>query len=173
MDTLDEALALELVAMPLSCIDRPHARPSNRGYLWEASYRPPDDFERTRAFYGCFDWHSAVNSTWALVKALKMFPALSVAPLVRAKLDRHLGKSNIEGEIAFFQDAGTFELPYGYAWVLKLQGELLTWKDPDAPKWAANLAPLADACTPSASPTTSRTSSARCARACTRTRRSR
>ena len=108
---LDERLALELAAMPLSCVDWPHARPTARGYLWEATHRPPDDFEKTRAFYGCFDWHSAVNSTWALVKTLKMFPSVTVGPLARAKLERHLGKSNIEGEVDYFKDAGAFELP--------------------------------------------------------------
>jgi hypothetical protein len=128
--------------MPLSCLDRPQQRPPARAYLWEGTYRPVDNFEKTRAFYGCYDWHSAVNSTWALVKAVKMFPSLSTARLIRRKLDEHLGKSNIEGEAAFLKDAGPFELPYGYAWVLKVQGELLSWKDPDAEKWAANLAPL-------------------------------
>ena len=140
---LDEALAVSLTAMPLSCLDRPHARPATRGYLWEATYRPIDDFQKTRIFYGCFDWHSAVNSAWSLVKALKMFPGMATGPLIRAKLDKHLGKSNVAGEAAFFKDSGQFEVPYGLAWTLKLQGELLSWEDPDAKKWAENLRPLA------------------------------
>ena len=139
---LDEALAVSLTAMPLSCLDHPHARPAMRGYLWEATYRPVDDFAKTRIFYGCFDWHSAVNSTWSLVKALKMFPSMATAPLIRNKLDRHLGKANVAGEVAFFKDSGQFEVPYGLAWTLKLQGELLSWNDPDGKKWAENLQPL-------------------------------
>jgi hypothetical protein len=83
-----------------------------------------------------------VNSTWALVKVIKTFPGFQLQALIRQKLDGHLGKTNIEGEAAYFKDAGQFEVPYGYAWVLKLQGELLSWKDADAEKWAANLAPL-------------------------------
>jgi hypothetical protein len=140
---LDEALAVSLTAMPLSCLDRPHARPATRGYLWEATYRPVEDFQKTRIFYGCFDWHSAVNSAWSLVKALKLFPGMATAPLIRAKLDRHFGKSNVAGEVAFFKDSGQFEVPYGLAWTLKLQGELLSWNDPDAKRWAENLQPLA------------------------------
>lgn len=143
LPVLDEKMAFSLTAMPLSCLDHPQARPATRGYLWEATYRPVDDFDKTRMFYGCYDWHSAVNSTWALVKALKMFPKTSTGPLIRAKLNKHLAKSNVEGELAYFKDAGQFELPYGYAWTLKLQGELLSWDDPDAAQWAANLAPLA------------------------------
>src|SRR5262245_18879336 len=54
--------ALWLATMPLACLDRPHAAPSGRWYLWEATYRPPDDYQRNLAFYGCFDWHSSVNS---------------------------------------------------------------------------------------------------------------
>jgi hypothetical protein len=140
--TLEEPLAAGLAAMSLSCLGRPHARPGARPYLWEAAYQPLEDFERNRVFYGCFDWHSAVNSTWALVKLLWLFPDSATAPIIRQKLNRHLGKSNVEGELAFFKDAGQFELPYGYAWTLKLHGELLSWNDPDAAKWAANLAPL-------------------------------
>ena len=123
-------MALMLTAMPLACLDRPQVRPAARGYVWEATYRPVDNFEKTRAFYGCYDWHSSVNSTWALVRALKMFPQLATAPLIRQKLNRHLATSNITGEVWFFKDSGQFEVPYGLSWTLKLQGELLSWDDP-------------------------------------------
>jgi len=139
---IDEPLAVTLTAMPLSCLDHPQARPATRGYLWEASYRPVDDFAKTRIFYGCFDWHSAANSAWSLVKALKMYPSMPTASLIRTKLDRHLGKSNVAGEVDFFKTSGQFEVPYGLAWTLKLQGELLSWNDPDAKKWSENLQPL-------------------------------
>jgi len=141
-ETLDAPMALMLTAMPLACIDRPQARPATRGYVWEATYRPVDDFARTRAFYGCYDWHSAANSTWALVRALKMFPDMPTAPLIRQKLNRHLGATNVVGEVSFFKESGQFEVPYGLSWTLKLQGELLSWDDPDARKWAQNLQPL-------------------------------
>ena len=139
---LNESLAVSLTAMPLSCIGHPQSRPPTRGYLWEAAYRPVDDFQTTRIFYGCFDWHSAANSVWSLVKGLKMFPSMATAPLIRAQLDKHLGKSNVAGEVAFFKESGQFEVPYGLAWTLKLQGELLSWNDPDGKKWAENLQPL-------------------------------
>jgi hypothetical protein len=141
--TFDLEQATWLATMPLACLDHPQAKPAARPYLWEGTYTPVQNFDKTRAFYGCFDWHSSVNSTWALVKVIKTFPAFPLQALIRQRLDAHLGKSNIEGEVAYFKDAGQFELPYGYAWILKLQGELLDWKDPDAQKWSANLAPLA------------------------------
>ena len=140
---LNQEQALWLATMPLSCLDRPQAAPSGRGYLWEATYRPPDDYQKNLAFYGCFDWHSSVNSTWTLVRLLKGYADLPVGNLVRQKLGRHLDASNLAGELAYLKTAGQFERPYGYAWILKLAAELSDWKDPDAQKWSANFAPLA------------------------------
>jgi hypothetical protein len=141
---LNQNQALWLATMPLACLDHPHAAPSGRGYLWEATYRPPDDYQKNLAFYGCFDWHSSVNSTWTLVKLLKSYPDISIAGLIRQQLGKHLDKSNLAGELAYLKNAGEFERPYGYAWVLKLAAELADWKDPDAQKWAANMSPLAE-----------------------------
>ena len=74
---------------------------------------------------------------------LKRYPDLPVGGLIREKLADHLGRQNLEGELAFFKDAGNFERPYGYAWLLKLHAELASWKDPEATRWADNVAPLA------------------------------
>ena len=140
---LDAAHALSLSAMPLTCVDHPQPRPNTPPYLWDATYTPVDSFETKRAFYGCYDWHSAVNSTWTLVKLLRLFPDLPTGPAIREQLTRHLGASNIAGEVEFFRESGRFELPYGYAWLLRLQGELKSWNDPDAKRWASSLQPLA------------------------------
>lgn len=141
---LDLKTALTLVAMPLSCLDRPHAAPGDRStYLDEfvAARRP--GYERDRAFYGCWDWHSAVNSTWAMVRIYKEFPELPVAGLVREKLRDHLSGQAMAGETEFFRENVGFERPYGYAWLLKLYAELRTWDYPDAERWANNVEPLA------------------------------
>jgi hypothetical protein len=138
---LDQAQWLAI--MPLSCLDHPQAQPSAPAYLWAATYRPPDDYQKTLAFYGCFDWHSSVNSTWTLLRLLKSYPALRVSNLIRRELGRHLDAPNLAGELAYLKTAGQFERPYGYAWILKVSAELSDWKDPDGEKWAANMAPLA------------------------------
>ena len=139
----DNTTALLLSAMPLSCMDHPQPRPNAVPYLWDATYTPVADHETTRAFYGCYDWHSAVNSAWTLVRILKTFPALSTAPAIRQKLNDHFGATNIAGDLEFLKTAGTFELPYGYAWLLRLQYELRSWNDSDAVRWAANIQPMA------------------------------
>jgi len=141
---LDLETALTLVAMPLSCLDRPHAAPRDRStYLDEIVTARRPGFERNRAFYGCWDWHSAVNSTWAMVKIYKLFPHLPVAGLVEEKLREHLSSQAMQGELEFFETSADFERPYGWAWLLKLYAELATWEHPDAQRWARNVEPLA------------------------------
>jgi len=139
----DMKTALLLSAMPLSCMDHPPPTPNATPYLWQATFTPVPDFEATRAFYGCYDWHSAVNSAWTLVKIVKMFPDLPTAPAIRQKLNDHFGATNIAGDLEFLRGAGTFELPYGYAWLLRLQAELKSWSDSDAVRWSANIQPMA------------------------------
>lgn len=137
--------ALALVALPLACLDRPQAVPEQRvDYLWVHADKPRllDSYDKNRVFYGCYDWHSAVNSTWTMVAVLKQFPQIPVGPLIREKLKEHLAKKNIEGEMEFFKSAKNFEVPYGYSWLLKLYAELITWEDPEAKTWAQNLAPM-------------------------------
>ena len=139
----DMTAALQLSTMPLACMDNPQPRPNAVPYLWDATYTPVPDHETTRAFYGCYDWHSAVNSAWTLVRILKTFPSLPTAPAIRQKLNDHFGATNVAGDLEFMKTAGTFELPYGYAWLLRLQYELRSWNDPEAQKWAANMQPMA------------------------------
>lgn len=147
---LDEAQIATLAALPLSCIDHPQDTPDHpRNYLWihDSPRRTVDEYDKNRAFYGCFDWHSAVNSTWTLLALLKQDPKLGVAPVARQRITEHLGQANVAGEVAFFKAAKdyegkNFERPYGYTWVFKLYGELASWNDPDGKKLATNLGPL-------------------------------
>lgn len=110
----------------------------------------PDDLRTPRAmhpaFYGCFDWHSAVHGHWLLVRALNRFTDLPGADAIRAALDDHLSAENLAGETAYFEERGRagFERTYGWAWLLKLREETLTWDDAGARRWAAALQPLAD-----------------------------
>jgi hypothetical protein len=147
----DEARVTALAALPLSCIDHPQESPEQpHDYLWihDSKQRPVDDYDKNRGFYGCSDWHSAVNSTWTMIALMKQDPKLALAPVIRQRLMDHMGSSNIAGEVAFFSAAKgwegkNFERPYGYTWLLKVYGELASWNDPDAKKLAANVEPLA------------------------------
>ena len=141
---LDREMALTLVAMPLSCLDHPHAPPRNRRtYLDTLVATRVQGYLENRAFYGCWDWHSAVNSTWAMVRIYKEFPDIPVSGLIDEKLDDHLSEEALEGELAFFEISRTFERPYGWAWLLELHAELESWSHPDAEAWAGHVEPLA------------------------------
>ena len=142
---LDMETALALAAMPLSCVDRPHAlRPDRAGYLDDIAYSRRRGFDRDRAFYGCWDWHSAVNSTWAMVRLMKEVPELAVTPLIREKLRDHLSEAALEGELEYLTENAAFERPYGWAWLLLLHAELASWDDADAAMWAERLGPVTD-----------------------------
>ncbi len=141
---LDEETATYLATLPLACLDRPHSVPGGTGYLFDRSLALRMDYEDTRAFYGCFDWHSAVNSTWTLAEILERFPDARIAPLIVEKLEQHLRTETIAGELAYFDDNPRFERPYGWAWLLALQGTLRRSTLPAAAAWVEATAPLAD-----------------------------
>ena len=93
------------------------------------------------AFYGSYDWHSAVHMHWLLVRVLRLYPVSRAAPAIADALDRHLTPENVRQELQYFEGAAgrTFERPYGWAWLLELQAECLAMKA----RWSRALEPLA------------------------------
>jgi len=141
---LDAASSLVFTALPLACVDDLQAKPgATRPYFWQPTYKTIDAYDKNRAFYGCTDWPTAVGATYTMVSLLKRYPDLATGQLIREKLTDHLGRQNLEGELAYFKAAGNAQRPYGYVWFLKLYGELVTWKDPDGTRYAENVTPLA------------------------------
>jgi len=106
------------------------------------------DLRRTRelhqAFYGCFDWHSAVHSHWLLARLLCRLPGLPEAERIRSALNDHLTEANLRAEAAYLAQPArrSFERPYGWAWLLKLAEEVRGWDDPDGRRWSAAIEPL-------------------------------
>jgi Protein of unknown function (DUF2891) len=96
------------------------------------------------AFYGAFDWHSAVHGHWCLARTVRTFPEAPLARDARAVLNAHLCAPAIAAEVAYLEEPGRggFERPYGLAWLLQLAAELRTWDDADARRWSESLAPL-------------------------------
>ncbi len=146
----NETERLALSANPLGCEEHPHAAPRNiPAYLWQREGKPQlmEDYDHKRAFYGCLDWHSAVNSTWMMVSLIKSDSTIATGPAIRNELQYHIQKSNIDGEMDFFTHlrgiGADFEKPYGYGWLLKLFGELKTWDDPEGKRAATALEPMA------------------------------
>jgi hypothetical protein len=98
----------------------------------------------TPAFYGCYDWHSAVHGHWLLARLARLHPEAPFALRAREALAKNLTPENLATEAAYLGRKGreTFERPYGLAWLLALALELREWDDPQARAWAAALAPL-------------------------------
>lgn len=94
-------------------------------------------------FHGSYDWHSCVHSHWMLARLLRRFPVLPFAPAIRALFDAQFTPEKVAGECAYLAvpSAAGFKRPYGWAWLLKLAEELMRQDDP---RWARNLAPLAE-----------------------------
>jgi len=93
------------------------------------------------AFYGAYDWHSAVHMHWTLVRVLRLYPVSRVAVAIADALDAHLSAGGVAGELAYLRSpsGATFERPYGWAWLLELQAETLRAQG----RWARSLEPLA------------------------------
>jgi hypothetical protein len=103
--------------------------------------------EMTPMFYGCFDWHSAVHSHWALVRLLRLVPGAPWAAEVRAALADSFTPERVGGELAYLADRPGFEMPYGNAWLLQLDAELIETApaDEEMARWRAVFAPLGNA----------------------------
>lgn len=108
----------------------------------------PDDTVQPRedhpVFFGCYDWHSAVHSHWALIRQLRLFEDHPDEAAIVDNIDARLTPENVAGEVAYFEENPAFEKPYGWAWLLRLAAELHRWDDPRADRWADTLAPLAE-----------------------------
>ena len=109
----------------------------------------PEDVRSPRElhpiFFGSFDWHSCVHGHWLLARLYRRFPQLSHAAAIRALLDGQLTAAKAAGELEYLGQPSTrgFERPYGWAWALALQAELLRHESAEGRRWAAALAPLA------------------------------
>ncbi|MCB0459719.1 MAG: DUF2891 domain-containing protein [Flavobacteriaceae bacterium] len=136
--------ANRLAQLPLHCMDTEYPNKLGQTIGSDADLKAPKELHP--AFYGCFDWHSAVHGHWSLVKLLKEFPQLEHADSIKAKLLQNISKENILAEVTYFQGEHnkSYERTYGWAWLLKLAEELHTWNDPFAKQLEENLQPLTD-----------------------------
>lgn len=143
---LTNEMALQLSEKPLHCINQEY--PNKTAHIInnenEVSLSPKNLHP---TFYGCFDWHSSVHGHWMLLRLLKTKPGLSNVKEIEKILDESFQKEKLQAEADYFtkyQLTTTFERTYGWAWILKLDEELITWNHPKAKIWHQNLKPLTD-----------------------------
>ncbi|MGA1227198.1 MAG: DUF2891 domain-containing protein [Tamlana sp.] len=139
---LNLKVANTLAELPLHCMNTEYPNKLSQTIGSDSDLQPPRTLHP--AFYGCFDWHSAVHGHWSLVSLLKQFPNIDISEVVKARLLKNISKENIETEVQYFygEQNKSYERTYGWAWLLKLAEELHTWDAPIARELETNLQPL-------------------------------
>ncbi len=139
-----EKMAGNFARMSLNCVAREY--PNKPGHVMASDSDALTPVEMHPAFYGCFDWHSAVHGHWLLVKVLKEFPRIYLSEEISSVLQKNISDKNIRKEISFFNTVSNknFERTYGWAWLLKLAEELYLWNDVQGQQLYAQIKPLAD-----------------------------
>ena len=132
---MTEEQAAAFAAVALANVQREYPR-----HVSHLLTRPGEDLNPRKlhpAFYGSYDWHSAVHMHWLLARVQRLYPDARIARL----LDQHLAPSAIHAELAYLHASPTFERPYGWAWLLALQAELLRLGEH---RWSDAVRPLAE-----------------------------
>ncbi len=140
---MDAELEARFSTLALNCVHREY--PNKIGHTMSSDVDAKTPSQLHPAFYGCFDWHSSVHGHWLLVRLLHVGnqdgPWREAAI---AKLSESFTAENIAVEMAYFDSPvrGSYERPYGVAWLLQLCAELREWDDPQAKAWLEVLAPF-------------------------------
>jgi hypothetical protein len=121
---LDVTMAARFARLALDCVTREYPNKIAHTLQSESDVAPPRIL--TPAFYGCYDWHSAVHGHWLLARLTRMFPDAEFTDEARAAIARNITEENVAGEVRYLKDVGraAFERPYGLAWLLTLVAEL-------------------------------------------------
>jgi hypothetical protein len=136
--------ANRLAELPLACVDTEY--PNKLGQVLGSGEDLQSPKALHPAFYGCFDWHSAVHGHWSLVSLMRQFSELEKQTEINEWLLSSISKDNILKEIDYFKGKHnkSYERTYGWAWLLKLAEELHKWDHEIARKVENNLQPLTD-----------------------------
>ena len=112
-------------SLALSCVHREYPNKLAHVLVSDRDAQPPRQL--TPAFYGCFDWHSAVHGHWLLARLARVDKSLAAE--CRQALGQSFTKEKLQVELEYIgnEQRQTFERPYGLAWFLQLVTELDEW----------------------------------------------
>ncbi|UJR32552.1 hypothetical protein I4U23_020014 [Adineta vaga] len=135
-------------SLALSCVHREYPNKIAHVLASDTDIQAPRYL--TPAFYGCFDWHSAVHGHWLLARLARIDANLSAE--CRQALAKSLTKEKLQEEIVYIgsEQRPSFERPYGLAWFLQLAMELDEWAHEEKQnaeeilQWRENVRPLED-----------------------------
>jgi hypothetical protein len=139
---LTAATADKFARLALACVSKEY--PNKIAHVLNSPADIKAPHELTPAFYGCYDWHSAVHGHWLLAATARRFPDAPFAKEAVAALRKNITPATIAAEVAYISVPGreTFERPYGLAWLLELAAELRAWKTADGTAMSQALVPL-------------------------------
>jgi len=139
---LSAASANKFARLALACVDKEY--PNKIAHVLNSPADIKAPHELTPAFFGCYDWHSAVHGHWLLAALARRFPNEPFAKDAVAALKKNITPATIAGEVAYLNGPGreTFERPYGLAWLLQLSAELRDWHTGDGAQLSKTLDPL-------------------------------
>ncbi|MDL2718684.1 MAG: DUF2891 domain-containing protein [Acidobacteriota bacterium] len=141
-DSFDEKAAARFAGLALACVGKEYPNKIAHTLESDEDAKPPRLL--TPVFFGCYDWHSSVHGHWLLARLARQFPESPFAGPARSALRASFTPEKVSGEVAYLtgKGRGTFERPYGLAWLLRLCAELRSWDDVEAKAWAKTLEPL-------------------------------
>ncbi len=145
MTDLDRRTASRFANIALAHVRREYPNKLDHVLTGPGDVRSPSELHPV--FYGSFDWHSNVHGYWLLATLVRISAGLPEAATIGALFDEQLTSSKLEGEVAYLAGAerGTFERPYGWAWLLMLAAELGRHDTDQGRRWSEAIAPLARA----------------------------
>lgn len=141
MTKLDAQLASRMARIALGHVTREH--PHKLDHVMLGNEEVPQPRVLHPIFFGSFDWHSCVHGWWTLMTLRRLFPHIGEAAAIGSLADCSFTTDKIAVERAYLDRplSGTFERPYGWAWLLHLHLEATRHEEP----WGARLEPLARA----------------------------
>src|SRR4051812_10510917 len=134
---LTPELASQFARIALGHVTREYPNKLDHVLEGPADARTPRDLHPI--YYGSFDWHSCVHGYWLLASLVRLEPSIPEARAVRALFDAAFTPQTVAGEVAYLKRASSrsFERPYGWGWLLKLQAELMAHRaPPPSARWA-------------------------------------
>jgi hypothetical protein len=142
--SLDYATCVKLSDIPLQCVEVEY--PNKLGQVLTDSTFIDSPANLHPVFYGCFDWHSAVHGYWLLARVMNKFPESDQAKKIERLFDKQFTAEKVAVELAYFEPKleKSFERTYGWAWLLKLQEELIRSPLNVTKGWSENMKPLVD-----------------------------
>jgi len=145
MTIVDPAIASKFAKLVLAHVRREYPNKLDHVLNGPHDLRTPSELHPV--FYGSFDWHSNVHGYWLLATLHRLVPALPEGARIQALFDDQFTEEKIGAEVAYLTapSRGTFERPYGWAWVLMLAAELHRHDSSEAQAWSLGVRPLADA----------------------------